>query len=369
MNDNKFLVSRLGGTTTALLLAFLLFYFPSMLSLVSRSGEPLVWSVTGVVMATFYTVVFCANYFILVPWLLRHPEKKSLFFLLNFILIVGICGLIPIWFQLSGGFPFPKAHKQNELTTGQYILGYLRFIMRDGIMMVLAAALSYAMRLSEARELLRRRELEMSAEQRQLELRSLKAQLNPHFLFNSLNNIYALIGFAPERAQKALHDLSNMLRFMIYESGSSTVALAKEIQFITDYTALMSLRLNSNIRVECKVMEFPPSDVMVTPLIFLTLVENAFKHVAPLPDGTGFIRIEIDIRNNQLYGSVANSYIEKKGDPSSEKSDSGIGLENVRRQLRLLYPDNHTFSIINKEGVFSASLSIPLSALRMSQPA
>ncbi|MDE6422022.1 MAG: histidine kinase, partial [Muribaculaceae bacterium] len=228
---------------------------------------------------------------------------------------------------------------------------------------VLAATLSYAMRLSEARELMRRRELEMSAEQRQLELKSLKAQLNPHFLFNSLNNIYALIGFAPERAQKALHDLSNMLRFMIYESGSSTVALAKEIQFIVDYTALMSLRLNSNIRVECKVMEFPPSDVMVTPLIFLTLVENAFKHVAPLPDGTGFIRIELNIKDEKLYATLANSYSEKNGNSPSGQSDSGIGLENVKRQLRLLYPDRHTFTITNKEGVFTASISIPLSAL------
>ena len=125
----------------------------------------------------------------------------------------------------------------------------------------------------------------------------------------------------------------------------------------------MSLRLNSNIRVECKVMEFPPSDVMVTPLIFLTLVENAFKHVAPLPDGTGFIRIEINIKDEKLYATLANSYSEKNGNSPSGQSDSGIGLENVKRQLRLLYPDRHTFTITNKEGVFTASISIPLSAL------
>ena len=372
MNENKFLVSRLGGTATAMLLAFLLFYFPSVLTLLSEHGEPRMWTVTGVVMATFYTVVFCVNYFWLVPWLLEHPEKRSLYFIVNLVLILAVCCLIPIWFEASGGLPLPKGHRHKTITTAQYLIGYLRFIIRDGIMMVLSAALAYALRLSEARERLRRRDLELSAEKRQIELKSLKAQLNPHFLFNSLNNIYALIGFAPERAQTALHDLSNMLRFMIYESGSTAVTLSKEMQFIADYTALMKLRLNSNIQVDCSVMEFPPSDIQVTPLLFLTLVENAFKHVAPLPDGKGFIKIKIGIENSRLVGIVSNTFNDSKLQHSADSSESGVGLENVRRQLRLLYTDSHTFTIDKSANlidqspnIFTATISIALTSLKI----
>ena len=378
MNENKFLVSRLGGTATAMLLAFLLFYLPSVLTLLSHNGEPRLWTVTGVVMATFYTVVFCVNYFWLVPWLLEHPEKRSLYFIVNVVLIIAVCCLIPLWFEVSGGLPLPKGQKRETITTSQYLIGYFRFIIRDGIMMILAATLAYALRLSEARDRLRTRHLELSAEKRQIELKSLKAQLNPHFLFNSLNNIYALIGFAPERAQTALHDLSSMLRFMIYESGSTAVTLSKEMQFIADYTALMKLRLNSNIKVECDVMEFPPSDIQVTPLLFLTLVENAFKHVAPLPDGKGFIRIKIGIENSQLVGTVSNSFNSSKQQQTSDSSESGVGLENVRRQLRLLYPDTHTFTIDQTTAtpqsapttnqtpnIFTATISIALVSLKI----
>lgn len=363
MNDNKFLVSRLGGTATVMLLAFLLFYLPSMLALLSSDGEPKLWTVTGVVMATFYTFVFCVNYFWLVPWTLIRNDRKSLYFIINFCLIVLVCCLIPLWFELSSGLPLPKGHRHENITTTQYLIGYLRFIIRDGIMMILSAALAFALRLSEARERLRRRDLELSAEKRQIELKSLKAQLNPHFLFNSINNIYALIGFAPERAQTALHELSSMLRFMIYESGSSYVSLQKEMQFISDYTALMKLRLNSNINVECNVMDFPPSDIQVTPLLFLTLVENAFKHVATLPDGKGFININIGIEGSNLTGSVSNSFNESKKEKLSDSTESGVGLENVQRQLRLLYPDAHSFVIKKSENTFTASISINLTSL------
>lgn len=96
-------------------------------------------------------------------------------------------------------------------------------------------------------------ELELNAEKQKIEIRSLKAQLNPHFLFNTFNNIYALIGFAPDRAQQALHDLSNMLRFMIYDSALPYVSVEKELHFISDYVELMRLRCSSSQRLGCNI--------------------------------------------------------------------------------------------------------------------
>ena len=361
-----------------MLLAFLLFYFPSVLTLFSRSGEPKAWMVTGMVMATFYTVVFCINYFWLVPWMLRHSDKRSLYFIANGVIILLACALIALWFEHTGGLPMHKGHRHEALSPLQLVLGYFRFIIRDGIMMVLSATLAYALRLSETRERLRRRDLELSAEKRQIEIQSLKAQLNPHFLFNSLNNIYALIGFAPERAQTALHELSSMLRFMIYDSGSSTVELSKEMQFISDYTALMKLRLNSNIEVSCDVIQYPPAGICIAPLLFLTLVENAFKHVAPLPSGKGFIHITISLLPGSeraskapasaptITGTVSNTFVNPSRDNgngatasvANEEAPSGVGLENVKRQLSLLYPDSHSLTIENDGNIFTVTLSI-----------
>lgn len=359
MNDNVIMVNKRGGAATVMLLAFLLFYFPTVLNLFSGEGEPMAWTITGVVMATFYTLVFCINYFKLVPWMLQHPDKRTAYFIINFFLILAICCLIPIWFEATGGLPRPRNHEHNVLSVQQYLFGYLRFIIRDGIMMILSAALAYALRLSEEREKVHRRDLELNAEKRQIELKNLKAQLNPHFLFNSLNNIYALIGFAPERAQKALHDLSSMLRFMIYDSGSSTVALSKEMKFIADYAELMKLRLNSNIRVECCINEVEGSEIQIAPLLFLTLVENAFKHVGKAPDGTGYIKINIGINENVLKATVENTYNEQNQETlQASPSESGVGLENVKKQLQLLYPGHHKFVINKESGIFYAMISV-----------
>lgn len=356
MTENR-LLNRWGGTATVVLLAFLLFYFPSVLALVNPSGEPHHGTMLSILMGTFYTLVFCLNYYWLVPSLLIRKERASLYYSVNILIIVGICSLLPLWFEKHGGLPRPRHMRDIELSRLEYFYGYFRFIIRDGIMMVLSAAMAYALRLSREREAVRRRELELNAEKREIELKNLKAQLNPHFLFNSLNNIYALIGFDPSRAKESLHDLSSMLRFMIYDVGNSFVPLSKEGQFIRDYTALMKLRLNSNISVECNISGVADVNIEVPPLLFLTLVENAFKHVAPLDSGKGFISISIYYVDGEVAACVENTF--DPATPSAPAShEHGIGIENIRRQLRLLYPGRHSLLLSHSANVFSASLRI-----------
>ena len=363
MNDTNRL-GRLGGTATVILLSSLLFYLPSILAIFNRNDEPLGWTIMSVVMATFYTAVFCTNYYLLVPQMLIRKDNKPLYFAANICLIVLICSFIPIWFETHGGFPHPRHKGQAASSLSLHMMEYIRFIIRDGIMMILSAALAYALRLSRERENVRRRELELNAERRDIELKSLKAQLNPHFLFNSLNNIYALIGFAPERAQKALHDLSNLLRYQIYDSSSPVVPLCKEICFISEYVELMRLRLNSNVRLSCKTPGNVPEDVHIAPLMLLTLVENAFKHLSS-GCGSPFIEIAISTDVGFLVCEVSNSYseAEKKKDTGVEAGGHGVGLANIRRQLGLLYPGMHSLLTTGHDGVFKATLSISIDAL------
>ncbi len=350
------------GTAAVILLAFLLFYLPSMLSILSHDKKPNDIMRLNVLMANCYAGIFCINYFLLVPKIIIRKESKPLFFFLNFLLIAALCSLIPIWFLTNGGLPVPRHLENSTLTAGQLFMAYFRFIIRDGVMMILSVALAYAMRLSKAREEMRNRVLELEAERRNTELMNLKAQLNPHFLFNSLNNIYALIAIDAEKAQQSLHELSSMLRFMIYDSESKSVPLGKEMQFISDYTRLMSLRLNPSVSLSCGLPEFHDNSLQIAPLLILTLVENAFKHVAVV-DGKGFINISISVEDGKLICKVENTFIQEKPD-GLEKGTSGVGLKNIEKQLQLLYPNSYQFTIEKKAETFYSELTILTSALR-----
>lgn len=338
-------------TTTVILLAFLLFYFPSMLSLFDRNGGPGV--VTGLLSSTIYTSIFCLNYLWLIPGVLMRGNR-ALFFLCNLVLVMIGSSLIPLWFLNHGGLPVPRHLAQQITSFGDCLFGYIRFVIRDGVTMVLSIALAYALRVSKENEEMRRRQLEVESERHSIELRSLKAQLNPHFLFNAINNIYTLIGVSSDRAQKALYELSGMLRFLIYDASAYYVPLAKEFSFIRDYIELMKLRLSQSVRLEVEISEEGTDRMAVAPLLFLTLIENAFKHMGANARGK-FIAIKIGIEQEWLICRVVNSC---NPDVSRPLTDSGVGLANVESQLRLLYPGSAQFHHSEREGVYTSEIKI-----------
>lgn len=354
--------SSKAGTAAVIMLAFLLFYFPSMLILFTHENEPKDMTAFNLLIATCYTGVFCINYFLIVPKIFFEKDNKLLFFFLNVVIVLFLCSLLPLWFENHGGYPRPRHLQGLKLSTGQIIMGYMSFIIRDGIMMILSIALAFAMRMSKTREEMRSRVLELEAERRNTELTSLKAQLNPHFLFNSLNNIYALIAIDAGKAQQSLHELSSMLRFMIYDSQSKTVAIRKEMQFINDYTRLMSLRLNPSVKYTCNLPTIKDDSLQIAPLMILTLVENAFKHVAVI-DNKGFIHIDISIDNDWLSCCVTNSSKYELTE-NLEKGSSGVGLRNIEKQLELIYPEAYHLNIFKDPFEFKAELKIKVTALR-----
>ncbi len=357
LNNKK----SLTGAATIIPAAFLLFYLPSVLTLLSRDREPFDMTLLNLMMATCYTTIFCLNYFLFVPDMIFRRNRKTLFFITNFIIILFLCSLLPVWFENHGGLPRPRHLQGAPLSASQWVMGYLKFMIRDSIIMVLSVAFAYALCLSKAREGMRNRMLELEAERRNIELLSLKAQLNPHFLFNSLNNIYALIAINPERAQKALHDLSSLLRFMIYDSEAASVTLDKELHFVNEYVRLMALRLNPSVDLVCRIPEEDVSNLHIAPLLFLTLIENAFKHLDSGAENP-FIEIKASLDDNSLFFKVANS-CDPDNTMTVEKEKSGVGLKNVERQLRLLYPSAYSFEAKKMHDKYFVSLSISLEAL------
>ena len=164
----------------------------------------------------------------------------------------------------------PKPHPPG-------LLHWLNFYARDVVMLVLTIGLSIALKLSDTWLRLSRRSEQLVAARRQEELQNLKSQLNPHFLFNTLNSIYALIAVSPPKAQDAVHKLSGMLRYVLYDDRQ-VVELSRELSFIENYVKLMGLRLPASTRLECDVDAGSTANAPVPPLLFIPLVENAFKH-------------------------------------------------------------------------------------------
>jgi len=191
------------------------------------------------------------------------------------------------------------------------------------------------------------------------ELSFLKAQINPHFFFNTLNNIYALTVVDAEIAGKAIHQLSRMMRYLLYDTQQSQTMLSQEIAFVKDYISLMQLRLTDVVKVN---IDTPSNlkDVPLAPMIFLPFVENAFKHGVSATQQS-HIDIIIWQHDKTLDLTVKNSII--KDNSVSLDTNSGIGLVNTKRRLDLLYPGKYTLDIseLNADNEYTVHLILDLS--------
>jgi len=190
----------------------------------------------------------------------------------------------------------------------------------------------------------------------QTKLDALHAQLNPHFLFNTLNNIDSLINSKPEKASKALLTLSNIMRFMLYDARSERVMLADEIQHYKSIIDLQILRLKEPSKVQFNI-EHVGTEVEIAPLLFLPFIENAFNYALFDGEGTA-IDIAIKTTGKNVIFECKNRVNPAK--VKAKSNNAGIGLSNLRKRLELTYPSRHKLQIVNDNLYFSAQLSIQL---------
>ena len=197
---------------------------------------------------------------------------------------------------------------------------------------------------------------ELETVKMQAELEELKSQIDPHFLFNSLNAIYALIDMDSEKAQEATHALSNLLRYVLKEKNEDMVPLKDELQFTRDYIDLMSLRF-SNAMLSLKV-EMPDKvdGYLVAPLVFISLVENAFKHGISNARQS-FILVLIYLEDNSIKATISNSLFMKSDD---DRRAGGIGLDNLKRRLELIYGGEASMTVTKADDAYTTKLVIPL---------
>jgi two-component system LytT family sensor kinase len=198
---------------------------------------------------------------------------------------------------------------------------------------------------------------QLRIQKQEAELNYLKSQTNPHFLFNTLNNIYSLSRDKSDLAPESILRLSKILRFMLYETGGEYIAIEQELKIISDYIALEKLRYDESLRVNLNY-DIEDMKQALPPLLLIPLVENAFKHGVSETRNHPFIDIHLSVNKRQLAFVVKNS---SDAFPGEREVTEHIGLANLRRQLELLYTD-YTFSVNQGESVFTAVLKINLAS-------
>lgn len=299
----------------------------------------------GLLVITFYL-----NASVLVPRLLL---KNQVF--LYIVLIIGIIAAIAFinrWMDYvisPDRFPDAEFSRRNRAASMELLrppgrpggyhfkLGDLFTIVISGLVVGISTIIATAQKWQKDNQ--ERKELEKDKITTELSL--LKAQINPHFFFNTLNNIYVLTEVNPKLAGEAIHKLSKMMRYLLYDTQNSNTLLSQEIAFVKHYISLMKLRLTDvvkiNIDIPANLMDMP-----LAPMIFLPFIENAFKHGVSATQPS-YINISISQKDKILQLIVNNSIM--KDNSISLDTNSGIGLVNTRRRLDLLYPGKYKLEI------------------------
>ncbi|MCB9286985.1 MAG: histidine kinase [Lewinellaceae bacterium] len=294
-----------------------------------------------------------AVYLVLYRFLPPIFENKKFFRLAVQFLLTAAVATIAIfmaWHKII--YPHILNVAPPEAAANAWIAAFRLLWSSFDILMLLgvtAALKLFRMRLSVAE-----REKQLVEEKLQSELRFLRAQTNPHFLFNTLNNLYHLARKHSENTPDAILKLSGMMRFMLYECTARHIILLKEVNVIRDYLDLERLRYGSRLSAGFRV-DVDDEGQLIAPLLLLPLVENAFKHGASESRGNTWVRIFLHLKNGRLSFQVENAK-----DPSEGMAAEGIGLTNVKRQLELLYP-GYRLQLDDRGDQFFAHLSIDLS--------
>lgn len=286
-------------------------------------------------------VFFYANYFYLIPKFYFH-RKFFPFALFAFLFLVLIALLPPYLFpsEHRWGIMGPPSHNDMGLDFILFEMGHQFFLFAATLLLSLTIKINGRWRKTEKEKL-------------NAELSYLKAQINPHFLFNTLNSIYSLSIIKSDKTPEAVVKLSGMMRYVLSEAHQERVPLDKEITYITHYIELQQIRLGNTVQLEYTVQ----GDMIgkeIAPLILISFVENAFKHGVNAEENSA-ISIQLKAEVDHFYMEVKNNKVKSV---ISIEEESGLGIENTKNRLNLLYPNKHELSIQDDGKQFSVILKI-----------
>ncbi len=287
-----------------------------------------------------FLFIFLLNHLVLFRYLHRG-RFRWLYYLVAIVLIVGIFSMVDLYEQQNakdadfiGLAVFPW--------WGNMIAAMLMLGANNSI-----SILYRNMQKDEDTERLQRQNI-------QAEMYYLKHQINPHFLMNTLNNIHALVDIDSEAAKQAVIQLSDMMRYVVYDTGGNSIALQEDIKFVKNYIDLMRIRYTDDVNISFHYPQQLLGRINVPPLIFIVFVENAFKHGVSY-SATSYINIDMKCENGFVIGRFENSI-----NQNNRKEKPGIGLENVRKRLDLIYGSDYDLQVLDMGNSYCVTLKIPV---------
>lgn len=281
-----------------------------------------------------YMIVFYTNY-ILFNGKILFKKKYLTYALVNALIILfflwvnGKCHHYLMELDMRRG-TLPDFKKYPSPPT-------ITFVLSDLISFFIPIA--FAVAVSSTEHWMKTESEKKEAENKSLEseLQHLRYQLQPHFFFNALNNIYSLVEQSPSKAQEAIHNLSKLMRYLLYDVGKEKIELSQEIDFLKKFIQLMELRHNDRTSSRFVFPETKNTNYYIAPLLFIPMIENAYKHGVSATQASD-ISFEMRVEKNELYFTSKNSNFPKN---KSDKSGSGIGLNNLKKRLELIYPKKY----------------------------
>ncbi len=294
--------------------------------------------------------IFYINYTLLIPQLVRERKRYGLYIVSIVLLIVFMTVLKTLVALLYSDIILTYIQDQTGKKLYTEIPQYIfRAVFISGFFIVISSLIKFAADWFGNERVQR----QLESEKKDMEIQFLKSQLNPHFLFNSLNNIYSLAYQKSDKTADAVLKLSEIMRYMIYESNDSWVPLSKEIDYVKSFIELQKLRFKDGAAVILSI-NGEIDDQPIVPLILISFVENAFKHgIANDPKDP--IKINLIANQKILHFSITN----KKNNFNKDEM-GGVGLNNVERRLQLLYPDRYKLNIVNTPTHYTSELMLDI---------
>jgi len=329
------------------------YYEGNITAFTNFSYPPLAINFSFFVIFQALGVYFCLYF--LIPRLLE--KGRLLLFLISVIVTILVVALIIIsgYFigpEMFGYDPYEVHFRHKTPLT----------IFKSSALPSTISTMTFGMSIKLAKSWLnsQRQRRELEKEKLEAELKFLKSQFNPHFLFNTINSIFVLIDKNAAMASESLAKFSGLLRYQLYECNESQIPLEREIAYIKSFIELEELRQNANFELQADLPK-NSGNLAIAPFILMPFIENAFKHVAKDSKNTkNWIKIAMHIEKSQMIFSVSNN-VSKNGISSGDVVKyNGLGLKNVQRRLDLLYPDSHKMEIKETDGIFEVNLLLNL---------
>lgn len=331
--------------------------FWALIPVLLSGGELANWEMyvvrTGFVTVGIALVVW-VNLQLLLPTFYFNKRNPYLYALAGVVLVTCVTWMLnwqhAPWADLFRK-PIPTHEAQRQVSGFKQGMRYISFLMPFFTSFIGSALFAIAQFAGQKEK----EAADYKSEKLEAEIKFLKSQINPHFLFNALNNIYTLTLLKAEEAPEQLLKLAEMLRYMLYDCKADRVPLYKEIAYLRNFIDLQLLKDSRGMNVKVHLDESRPG-LSIAPLLLIPFVENAFKHSKVEDLNFGWIDIDLTTNEQQIALIVQNSVPLN----NSKDKSGGIGLNNVRRQLELLYPGNYELSIQEKEDAFSIHLHLQL---------